>query len=225
MTIDDLDTSYCNDFVCTSSPAVETTVRSLARDISRLSYNTNFFQPDVTFSDGLRSFKGRDKYKQDSWARAALKQQRGTVTKMAMLDNGRAQIDWVLSGQLSAFSVSIPVKSVFELNLLTGRVASHTDSFDLSGLSPPAAAAVTGSRALWSAQAAGRDASDAVGKAAQESLQSLSSQDEDEYYMNPNDPTRFFQKNDNTMNDAFMIATGVAALYLVYKVFEQIETL
>lgn len=36
---------------------------------------------------------------------------------------------------------------------------------------------------------------------------------------------QFFQKNDNTMNDAFMIATGVAALYLVYKVFEQIETL
>jgi hypothetical protein len=152
MTIDDLDTSYCDDFVCTSSPAVETTVRSLvsgprgqtteqlmarccgavqlqipgcsgtcrhsrlsssacgacsasrgpgahtdslahpraaflhmpavaahpqARDISRLSYNTNFFQPDVTFSDGLRSFKGRDKYKQDSWARAALKQPKG----------------------------------------------------------------------------------------------------------------------------------------------------
>lgn len=29
MTIDDLDTSYCDDFVCTSSPAVEQTVRSL----------------------------------------------------------------------------------------------------------------------------------------------------------------------------------------------------
>lgn len=48
-----------------------------ARDISRLSYNTTFFQPDVTFSDGFRSFKGRDKYKQDSWPRAALKQPKG----------------------------------------------------------------------------------------------------------------------------------------------------
>lgn len=36
MTIDDLDTDYCNDFVCTSSPAVEQTIRSLARDITRL---------------------------------------------------------------------------------------------------------------------------------------------------------------------------------------------
>jgi hypothetical protein len=43
---------------------------------------------------------------------------------------------------------------------------------------------------LWSAQSAGKDASDAVGRAAAESLQSLSSQDEDEYYMNPTDPTR-----------------------------------
>jgi hypothetical protein len=45
---------------------------------------------------------------------------------MAMLDPGRAQIDWQLTGQLSAFNVSIPVKSVFELNLLTGRVINHT---------------------------------------------------------------------------------------------------
>lgn len=48
-----------------------------ARDITRLSYNTNFLQPDVTFSDGYRSFKGRDKYKQDMWPRAALKQPKG----------------------------------------------------------------------------------------------------------------------------------------------------
>lgn len=41
----------------------------------------------------------------------------------------------------------------------------------------------------------------------------------------PVPPLQFFQKNDNTMNDAFMVATGVAALYLVYKVFEQLETL
>jgi len=48
------------------------------------------------------------------------------VTKMSMVDNGKAQIDWVLTGQLSAFGVSIPVKSLFELNLLTGRVINHT---------------------------------------------------------------------------------------------------
>jgi hypothetical protein len=38
-------------------------------------------------------------------------------------------------------------------------------------------------------------------------------------------PPQFFQKDNSSMNDAFMLATGVAALYLVFKVFEQIETL
>lgn len=76
------------------------------------------------------------------------------------------------------------------LLLLTLLVLPSRESWDLSGLAPPAAAAVTGSRALWSAQAAGKDASDAVGKAATATLDSLSSQDEDEYQMNPDDPTR-----------------------------------
>jgi hypothetical protein len=67
---------------------------------------------------------------------------------------------------------------------------THSETWDLSGLSPPASAAATASRMLWTAQSAGKDASDAVGKAAAESLQSLASQDEDEYYMNPTDPTR-----------------------------------
>lgn len=48
------------------------------------------------------------------------------VTRMRMLDGGRAQIDWLLTGQLSALAVAIPVSSVFELNLLTGRVVAHT---------------------------------------------------------------------------------------------------
>jgi hypothetical protein len=91
---------------------------------------------------------------------------------------------------LTAFCVSVLPLPLVTCCCLSPLSCCPSDSFDLSGLSPPAAAAVTGSRALWSAQAAGRDASDAVGKAAQESLQSLSSQDEDEYYMNPNDPTR-----------------------------------
>lgn len=33
--IDNLDTDYCDDFVCTSSPAIEQTVRSLARELTR----------------------------------------------------------------------------------------------------------------------------------------------------------------------------------------------
>ena len=35
LSIDGLDTDYCDDFECTSSPAVEQTVRSLARELAR----------------------------------------------------------------------------------------------------------------------------------------------------------------------------------------------
>lgn len=36
---------------------------------------------------------------------------------------------------------------------------------------------------------------------------------------------QFFQKNDNQMNDAIMLSLGVAGLYLVFKVFEQLEAI
>jgi hypothetical protein len=68
--------------------------------------------------------------------------------------------------------------------------ADSRESWDLSGLSPPAAAAVLGSRLLWSARAASKDASNDIGNKVTQSLNSLGSTDEDEYYMNPNDPTR-----------------------------------
>eukprot|EP00878_Enallax_costatus_P002330 GHUV01002505.1.p1 GENE.GHUV01002505.1~~GHUV01002505.1.p1 ORF type:complete len:290 (+),score=54.25 GHUV01002505.1:90-959(+) len=227
MTIDNLDETYCNDFECTSSPAVEQTVRQLARDITRFKYNTNFFQPDVQFSDGFRSFKGSDKYRSAFWARQCLQNPRAQVTKLQMLNNSpnKAQIDWELSGRISSIDVTVPVKSVFELNLVTGRVTSHTESWDVSRLPAPAAAAVTGSRVIWSAKASAKQTSDSISSKVTESLQSLASMDDDEYYMNPNDPTKFFQKNDNQMNDAIMLALGVAGLYLVFKVFEQLETL
>lgn len=225
MTIEDLSEAYCNDFECTSSPAVEQTVRQLAKDITKFKFNTNFFQPDVTYSDGFWSFKGSNKYRKAFWPRESLANPKATITKMRMLDSGKAEIQWTLSGQLSNFKVDIPITSVFQLNLVTGRVTGHTESWDLSGLPPPAASAVMGSRVIWSAKAAGKQASEAISSKVAESLQSLTSMDEDEYYMNPNDPTRFFQKQDNTMNDAIMLALGVAALYLVFKVFEQIETL
>jgi hypothetical protein len=38
----------------------------------RFKFNTNFFQPDVTYSDGFWSFTGSAKYRQAFWAREAL---------------------------------------------------------------------------------------------------------------------------------------------------------
>lgn len=68
--------------------------------------------------------------------------------------------------------------------------ASCRESWDLSKVSPPAAAALTGSRVLWSAKANAKQTSDSISNKVNESLQSLGSMEDDEYYMNPNDPTR-----------------------------------
>lgn len=76
MSIEDLDTSYCDDFVCTSSPAVELTVRAVAKDIQRQKYSRPYFQPEVEYSDGLRSFKGLDKYSRPFWPREGVKDPR-----------------------------------------------------------------------------------------------------------------------------------------------------
>jgi hypothetical protein len=48
--IEGLSSNYCDDFVCTSSPAVEQTVRALARDLCRQSWTASLFTRDVTYS-------------------------------------------------------------------------------------------------------------------------------------------------------------------------------
>lgn len=225
MTIEDLDDDYCNDFECTSSPAVEQTVRALARDISRMKFTTSLLQPDVQYNDGYRSFRGQDKYRREFWCRAGVKEPRARVTRLRMLDNGTAEISWQLKGQVAVWQIDIPVTSTFTLNLVTGRVLTHNETWDLSGLSPPVSAAVTASRMAWSAQQVSKDAGEGINNA-MDSLSSMASlDDDDQYYQNPTDPTKFFQNQDNTKNDAINLALLVAGLYLVFRVYSELETL
>ena len=65
--IENLDRTYCDDFVCTSSPAVEQSVRSFARGLELLRMPPSLFARDVEYSDGLRSFKGSGKYARLRW--------------------------------------------------------------------------------------------------------------------------------------------------------------
>ncbi len=50
--IEGLRADYCDDFVCTSSPAVEQTVRSLARDLVRQGWTRSLFARDVAYRVG-----------------------------------------------------------------------------------------------------------------------------------------------------------------------------
>jgi hypothetical protein len=48
--IQGLDTNYCDDFQCTSSPAIEQTVRAFGRDIIRLRTTASLFNKDIKYS-------------------------------------------------------------------------------------------------------------------------------------------------------------------------------
>ncbi|KAK9819182.1 hypothetical protein WJX81_004272, partial [Elliptochloris bilobata] len=61
--IEGIDKNYCDEFVCTSSPAVEQNLRALARDLTRLrTWTLSLFAKDVRYQDRFRSFTGKDKY-------------------------------------------------------------------------------------------------------------------------------------------------------------------
>lgn len=48
--IEGIDQTYCDDFVCTSSPAVEQTLRALARDLTRIStWTPSLFSDEVRY--------------------------------------------------------------------------------------------------------------------------------------------------------------------------------
>ena len=82
----------CDDDVCTVSPAVEATVRSLGRDVARCAGSSSFFaaskednkkkprstwnrlrfSPGVRYTDGFRTFVGVDGYEKLTWIRELL---------------------------------------------------------------------------------------------------------------------------------------------------------
>lgn len=222
--IEGLSTDYCDDFECTSSPAIEQTVRALARDLVALRYTPRLFQPDVKYQDGLRSFTGYDKYRRTFWIKDSVRNPQVTIKRIQMADKSNALIEWRLRGSVAVFPVDINYKSEFELNQLTGRVITHRESWDLGSCSPPAALAATASRAAWSAKQTSKDAKEGIDKVT-DTFNSMGSDDE-EFMANPSDPTRFFQSGgNNQMNDAVSIALVVSFLYLAYKGFAELEKL
>ncbi|GIL56701.1 hypothetical protein Vafri_12013 [Volvox africanus] len=222
-TIEDLDTNYCDDFVCTSSPAVEQTVRSLARELTRGRYTTtSLYQPNVTYSDGFRTFSGQEGFTRQRWIADNVDQPRGTVAKLRMLDKGTSQIQWRLEGRLGGMQLDVGFTTTCEHNLLTGRITSLRESWDLSSCSPPAALLATFNRYSWSAKQAVTDTRDSIDKA----LQKLGGSGGDSTDTNmPSDPTRFYQGDSGNNQDVIAIGFLIALLYLAFKLFGALETL
>ncbi|CAI5536990.1 unnamed protein product [Closterium sp. Naga37s-1] len=76
----------CDDFECVSSPAVERTAKQLARDIHDMREDKrtlSCFAIDSKYSDSIRSFTGRDKYRRLSWIRSALQNSSVVTTRLS----------------------------------------------------------------------------------------------------------------------------------------------
>ncbi|KAG2495665.1 hypothetical protein HYH03_006265 [Edaphochlamys debaryana] len=226
-TIEDLDKDYCDEFVCTSSPAVEQTVRSMARELTRGRYTTTaLYQTNVTYNDGFRSFTGPQGYLRQRWIADRVLNAKGTVLKMRMSNRDTSEIVWRLTGTLAfgGLPLDITATTTCEHNLLTGRIEIQTERWDLSKCSPPAAALATASRAAWSARQWLLDA--------KEGLHSEHHKDNDTNHLGggenmPKDPTRFFLNgpSDNAQSELFAIGFLLSLAYLAFKLFGELQTL
>ncbi|GJP51964.1 hypothetical protein CLOM_g11091 [Closterium sp. NIES-68] len=117
----------CDDFQCVSSPAVERTAKRLAKDIHDMREDTrtlSCFANDSKYSDSIRSFTGRDKYRRLSWIRSALQNPSVHMLGMAMESTSVLEITWQLRGYLTVPGglLDARVTSTFTLNQISGQV-------------------------------------------------------------------------------------------------------
>lgn len=214
----------CNEFECLSSPAVESTARQLARDILEQREGNRAlgsYAVSVKYKDPARTFTGRDKYKRLLWANSALENPSVTVQEMVMLSSSTLSIKWTLRGKPknALFAIGgvlvLRVNSQYTLNQISGQVVEHEELWDLSASSTLAQSYFWISRRLFSAVEFGKDTVDA----AKNITSSFSTEKENtDIYPDPlGDPTKFFQRDDGLMRDAYQIAIFLAVIYFVVK--------
>ena len=128
--VENLSEDYCDDFVCKSSPAVEQSVKQLARDIcSTAGWSPRQFAPKVSYSDkALRRFEGNEKYGRLTFLRDF--QCKVAILKMSMLDLDTACIEWTWTGEHALGTVDLRCRSTFDLNVITGKVTAHREDWD-----------------------------------------------------------------------------------------------
>ena len=217
--IENLNRNYCDDFVCTSSPAIEATVRALARDLLRANgnYTRSIFSAQKAQYKGFRSFQGVDGYKTLTFVPKHIQKPTVTIQKMQMLDVGTAEIKWTLRGLVSPFNQPVDVRmtTTVYMNLLTGQIERHEDAWDVSQCSGVAGLAFTLATILYAVQ----QGTSAAAESTESMLNSLSSTDEGDgsnyTAPNPMDPGKFLQQGDTFKDDALFFLGAVALLYVM----------
>jgi len=221
--IEGIQRTYCDDFICTSSPQIEQNVKSLARDVTRLStWTSSLFRKDVLYRDAFLSFRGLEKHKRIMFPKDCIGQPKVLVTRLVMLDKGSCEVHWRLRGNIAVFPIDVDMVSTFGLDLITGRVNSHRDDWDLSRLSIPAKGAFLASRAAWSLQLSAENTKD-FSSELMEKFGPKEGDQQSNITADPTDPTKFFQDNTDPSKDLFSIGLIIAFIYLIYQAFSEVE--
>eukprot|EP00210_Caulerpa_lentillifera_P004787 g4570.t1 len=219
--VENIDREYCNDFVCNSSPLVEETIKVFAVDLQRPGrWTLSRFPENVIYQDAFRSFKGKEKYRRFNWIKDCVTRPKIRVTRLKMNGGDTATVSWSMTGMLYGQSLDVDFTSVLEMNLISGRIIKHQDSWDLKRCSPLAAAAFVASRITWSIGQFQRDRQEQFEEFKE--WAGLNDDDSVEYYADPRDPYTFHQADNKLQRDALSYLTFVAVLYLCYKGYETI---
>lgn len=121
---------------------------------------------------------------------------------------------------LRLLSLSHGSPPAIQLNVISGRVEDHKESWRVVGASPAAIAfGLTSLR--WRVQ---QNASDAIEKI-KDFTERKSSELEspEEYFVDPTDPKRFIQNNDTTFDDALQLGIVLSLLYCCVQVLRALE--
>lgn len=218
--IENLSTNYCDDFVCTSSPAVETTVRSLARDIERGNgvWTQSFLSRDVEYEGTFRKMYGMENFTID-YVPKAVKPDSITVKSMRMVDqppSSRARLDWQLRGTVSpGIQVDVDMTTEVTLNLLTGQIEKRQDSWSVTRCSTLGKAAWVAALLTWALSSSSRNARDATSSALESLTTSMDLDDNVYHQADPTDPTKFFQQRDSFKDDAISLIAFLLVLYII----------
>ena len=216
--IENLSQDYCDDFVCNSSPAVEQSVRRLARNIERLIWAKADFAPGARYKDAFRRFEGSDKYERLVHLKNSCENFRVSIKRIEMVEIDTAVIEWSFTGDYVAGPLNLDFTSTFEMNVITGRVEEHNEAWKAAGFPSASALLYNANRLAWSISEAGVDAISFV--------QALGERDEEggeeSYYVDPADPRKYIQQDNSLMDDALQFGIALTLLYTLVQVLKAV---
>ena len=218
----------CDDFVCKSSPAVESSLRQIATDICAIredKRSVNPFAVDVKYDDGERKFEGREGFANHTYIKDNVDDAAAAVTEMRMgdLDEGDHRVE--APGAKQRRRVGCGGDDDAETEPHHGQGDGGAERWDPAGSDAGAAAGAGVVAESDGAAQEHRRRRRGLGKSIEETLGSTDDNEMKDVYVDLNDPMKFFTNNNTPQDDYLQIALFLAAIYLVVKLLEAAQSI